>query len=515
MESWLLLALLAPLLGAIAVWTAGEAVACRLAALAASLSLAAGLVLWGAFDPQADGPQFRTLIEWVPQLGIKLDLAVDGISLPLIVLTGLVGLAAVLAPAPEGRPKTYYSSLLLLLGAAMGAFASLNIFFFYFFCELATLPKFLLVGIWGSDRGRSRKEAAMHLTIYITAGAMVVLLGLLYLSTVTGGFFELKDLKINTSIHPLSEQVQIWIFGALMLGFGVWASMWPFHTWAPVAYGAAPTAANMLFAGVLKNLGAYGLIRIGLTLLPLGARHWADCLAILAAINILYAGWVALRQQDWHQLIAYSTVSHAGYLLLGIAALNVVGVTGAVLMMFAHGILIALIFALLGAFGAQGRRIADFGGIARVAPFVGVCMAMAAMAAAGMAGFANFASEVMVFIGSWQAASTALRFGTVAAVWGMVLSATYMLRALRTSFYGEPTGPAVVDPSLPARAPYVVLLAVLLIFGFFPGLLTQPIQRAVAPIAQLIPAKANIAADAVPGAMGHHQVPAHAAQSNE
>ena len=515
MESWLLLTLLAPLLGAIAVWSAGEAAARRLAVLAASVSLASGLALWGAFDPQAVGPQFRVLIDWLPQLGITFYLGLDGISLPLIMLTVLVGLAAVLAPAPEGRPKAYYSSLLLLLGAAVGAFASLNLFFFYFFCELATLPKYLLVGIWGSDRGRGRKEAALHLTLYITAGALVVLLALLYLFSVTGGYFDLPDLQTYTRAHPLPDQVQVWIFGALMFGFGIWASMWPFHTWAPVAYGAAPTAANMLFAGVLKNLGAYGLIRIGLTLLPLGAKYWADYLAVLAAINILYAGWVALRQQDWHQLIAYSTVSHAGYLLLGIAALNVVGVTGAVLMMFAHGLLIALIFALLGAFGAQGRRISDFGGIARVAPFIGVCMAMASMAAAGMAGFANFASEVMVFIGSWQAQSMALRFGTVAGVWGMVLSATYMLRALRTSFYGVPAGPALVDPSLPARVPYVVLLGLLLLFGFFPGLLTQPIQRAVVPICELIPAKAGPGAAAGPLTLGHPQAAAHAGQTNE
>ncbi|MBM3280075.1 MAG: NADH-quinone oxidoreductase subunit M [Candidatus Handelsmanbacteria bacterium] len=514
MENWLLLALLAPLLGAVAVWAAGEGMARKLAALAAALSLAAALALWGGFDPQASGPQFRIFVEWVPQLGIDLSLGVDGISLPLIALTGLVGLAAVLAPAPEARPKTYYSSLLLLLGAAMGAFASLNIFFFYFFCELATLPKFLLVGIWGSDRGRSRKEAAMHLTLYITAGAMAALVGLVYLFAVTGENFDLARLQAYSGAHPLPEAIQIWIFGILMLGFGVWASMWPFHTWAPVAYGAAPTAANMLFAGVLKNLGAYGLIRIGLTLLPLGARYWADCLAILAAINILYAGWVALRQQDWHQLIAYSTVSHAGYLLLGIAALNVVGVSGAVLMMFAHGVLIALIFALLGAVGAQGKRIGDFGGIARVAPFLGVCTGMAFMAASGMAGFANFASEVMVFIGSWQAQSTALRFGTVAAVWGLVLGATYMLRALRTGFYGEPSGPAVADPPMPARVPYAVLLAVLLLFGFFPGLLTGPIQRAVAPICQLIPAKMAAAEGAAPR-KDHHQIAAHAAQANE
>jgi NADH-quinone oxidoreductase subunit M len=196
--------------------------------------------------------------------------------------------------------------------------------------------------------------------------------------------------------------------------------------------------------------------------------------------------------------------------LLGIAALNVVGVSGAVLMMFAHGVLIALIFALLGAVGAQGRRIGDFGGVARNAPFLGVCMAMAAMAAVGMAGFANFASEVMVFVGSWQAQSPALRAGTVAAVWGLVLGATYMLRALRTSFYGEPRGPAVADPAWPRRVPMGVLLAVLLLFGFFPGLLARPIQRAVAPICQLIPA-----AQAAPGGAGHPQLSAHVGQTNK
>ncbi len=240
----------------------------------------------------------------------------------------------------------------------------------------------------------------------------------------------------------------------------------------------------MLFAGVLKNLGAYGLIRIGLTLLPEGAAAWAEWLAVLATANILYAGWVALRQQDWDRLVAYSTISHAGYLLLGVATLNLVGVSGAVLFMFAHGLLMGLTFALLGAFCGQSRRMGDFSGLARQAPFLGVCMGMAAMAGSGMAGFANFVSEVMVFIGSWQAQSPALRLGTIAAVWGIVLTATYMLRALRISFFGAPAGISLKDPGLTSRSVFAILLAVMLIFGFFPRLLTDPIQRSVAPVVQ-------------------------------
>jgi NADH-quinone oxidoreductase subunit M len=490
METWLLAAFLFPLLGSflVLVLPAGRERAIRGVAIAASgLALVSGLCLLAGFDPANPQYQFRVETGWLSQLGIGFRLGLDGISLPLVVLTGLVGFAAVLVSADiDHRHKEYYFLLLLVVAAAMGAFASLDLFFFYFFCELATVPKYLLVGVWGRQPddpdGRRRRRAALQLTLYITAGALAVLVGLLVLYTAGGHRFGLPELQEYLAAHPLPAGAQVWLFGLLLLGFGIWASMWPFHSWAPPAYAAAPTAANMLFAGVLKNLGAYGLIRVGLTLLPAGARYWAAPLAVLATVNILYAGWVALRQRDWNLLLAYSSISHAGYLLLGVASLNAAGLSGAVLFMFAHGAMTALIFSLVGLLYHQsGRRgVADFSGLARRMPFLGVCMVMAVMASIGMAGFANFASEVLVFIGSWQTQSTALRVGTVAAVWGLVLTATYLLRALRTSFFGPPLAGQdnLRDPrSAWSRLPYVLLIAALLGVGLFPRILTDPIQR--------------------------------------
>jgi NADH-quinone oxidoreductase subunit M len=240
----------------------------------------------------------------------------------------------------------------------------------------------------------------------------------------------------------------------------------------------------MMHAGVLKKLGAYGIIRLALPLLPEGARHWANLIAILACFNILYAGWAAMTQKDWKFVIGYSSVSHMGYILLGIATLNVVGVSGAVLLMFAHGVMAALTFGLIGFFYHQthNRFVPDLSGLARKIPFIGGCMVMAVMASSGLPGFANFASEVLVFLGSWQQGSALFRVATICAVWGIVVTATYLLRAVRTSFFGpfdEKWSMLKDAVSFKQRFPYALLLAVLLTVGFYPRLLTDIIKQSV------------------------------------
>jgi NADH-quinone oxidoreductase subunit M len=284
--------------------------------------------------------------------------------------------------------------------------------------------------------------------------------------------------------HPLAVSTQRWIFPTLLFGFGFLASMWPFHTWSPLGYAAAPTAASMMHAGVLKKLGAYGIIRLAVPLLPEGARYWANLIAVLACFNILYAGLTALTQRDWKFLIGYSSVSHMGYVLLGIATLNVVGVSGAVLLMFAHGVMAALTFSLIGFFYHQthNRFVPELSGLAKKIPFIGTCMVMAVMASSGLPGFANFVSEVMVFIGAWHQGSTLFRIATICAVWGIVVTATYLLWAVRTSFFGpfDEKWSMLKDATTPlSKFPYVLLIAVLLTVGFCPRLLTDIITKSV------------------------------------
>ncbi len=240
----------------------------------------------------------------------------------------------------------------------------------------------------------------------------------------------------------------------------------------------------MMHAGVLKKLGAYGIIRLALPLLPEGARFWMELLAVLCIFNILYAGLAALTQKDWKFVIGYSSVSHMGYVLLGIATLNVIGVSGAVLLMFAHGVMAALTFSLIGFFYHQthNRFVTELSGLARKIPFIGVCMVMAVMASSGLPGFANFASEVMVFVGAWHAGSFIFRVATVCAVWGIVVTATYLLWAVRTSFFGpfDKKWDMLEDAvGLRRRFPYAMLIAVLLVVGFCPRLLTDIIQPSV------------------------------------
>jgi NADH-quinone oxidoreductase subunit M len=458
-----------------------------LAIFATGVSLLLTLSLFARFDRTASGFQFVRGWEWVPQLGINLRFGVDGISMALLLLVGFVSFAGTLVSHEiHERQKEYYILFLALTTGISGTFCSLDLFFFYFFYELAVIPMYLLIGIWGSlpagVHGRTKEYATMKLTLYLTAGAVLALIGLLTIYWAGGRTMDIPTLQRNLQLEAGAQR---WVFPCLLFGFGFLASMWPFHTWSPLGYAAAPTAASMMHAGVLKKLGAYGIIRLALPLLPAGARHWADLIAVLACFNILYAGWSALTQKDWKFVIGYSSVSHMGYVLLGIATLNVVGVSGAVLLMFAHGVMAALTFSLIGFFYHQthNRFVPDLSGLARQVPFIGVCMVMAVMASSGLPGFANFVSEVMVFIGAWQQGSLVFRVATICAVWGIVVTATYLLWAVRTSFFGpfDAQWSMLKDAiSLRQRFPYALLLAVLLVVGFCPRLLTDIIQQSVA-----------------------------------
>ncbi len=430
-------------------------------------------------------------------IGISLKLGLNGISLPLFVLAGLVGLAAGLYAIQSGaeRLKIYLMLLLIMQGGLMGVFASVDIFFFYFFHELALIPTFIMVGVWG---GRDRAYAAMKMTIYLTLGAMVSLLGLIVLYVKSGvRTFDLIALREYLAATPLPEAVQNNVAGLLLFGLGVLVSLWPLHTWAPLGYGAAPSSAAMLHAGVLKKFGLYGLVQIALPLLPQGLMHWSHPLAWLAVIgNVLIVGLITMAQRDLKQMIGYSSVMHMGYAFLGIAAGGIIGPGGVVLLMVAHGLSVALLFLLATAVHHRTHTFAmdEMGGLAQKTPVLAAFFVAATMASIGLPGFANFWGELAIFVGLWKFSPCL----TALAVAGVVISAIYGLRSVARIFFGPSTvqldqvttAHPPLDLSWKERFPALILLGALLFVGFWPKSITTAIDAALKPaaVAPAVPA---------------------------
>jgi NADH-quinone oxidoreductase subunit M len=388
-----------------------------------------------------------------------------------------------------------------MLGGILGAFASLDLFFFYFFHELALVPTFIMIGIWG--RGERKNYATFQITLYLTIGALLALIGIIALYLQSGArTFDLVKLTAHLQNRPLVVNAQHGVFPLLLFGFGILVSLWPFHTWAPLGYGSAPTATAMLHAGVIKKFGLYGLLRIALPLLPQGAQSWVNVLAWLCLGNILYCGLVAMRQKDLNLLIGNSSVAHMGFAFLGIASLHLIGVTGAVVVMIAHGLLAALTFALSGYLYQQTGtlQIEQLGGLLRRLPFIGAALVMAMLAGCGLPGFANFVGEALVFFGAWDAQSLV----TMLALWGaLVIGAVYMLRAVRNILHGPlpEQWAAIADAANPWRKlPFVLLLASLILFGCFPRWLTDKIEPSAKTIVSMATSQSSGMANQAPNA---------------
>ena len=437
-----------------------------------------------AYDHVAGGFQFVQNIPWAVPLGISYHLGVDGINSLLLLLLGAASFAAVLISASiTERVKEYYVLLLITIIGTYGAFLSLDIFFFYFFHEVAAVPVFLMIGIWGSER---REFAAMKLTLFLVAGAAIALIGLLALYLATGlQTFDLVLIQQQLVIHPIPAEVQNWIFPLIVVGFGITLTLWPFYTWAPVGYAEAPTAISMLHSGVLKKMGAYAIIRFAIQLMPQAAHHWMPLIAILAIVNIIYCGLVALTQRDLKYILGYSSCSHMGYILLGLACFNTIGLNGVVYLMFAHGIMAALAFALTGFVADQTktRNLDELGGLLKCMPFIGTCFMMAAFASAGVPGFANFIAEVLVLLGSWDQ----YRWLSVLAVFGLVVTAIYLLKAIRLGFQGplNPRFAHLTDAqTMSAKLPYVLLLALLILVGCLPSIVLSHIDSSTKTIVE-------------------------------
>ncbi len=421
---------------------------------------------------------------------IQFAVGADGISLTLALLTTLVTLAAVWSTGDKER--IYYSATLLISAGALGAFLTTDIFFIYAFHELALIPTFLMIALYGHG---DRKAAAWRITIYLGVGSLILLAGLLgvvwYCSpkgTMTFDLLALTPLKADAPYANFAAAN----FFTLLIGFGTLVSLFPFHSWAAPAYASAPTPVAMMHAGVLKKFGLYGLIRIALPLLPTGAQApWVQYALLWMLLgNILVIGLVTINQRRLDDMLANSSVMHMGYIFLGLASGNALGQNGAVLLMFGHGVSIALLFMLCGRLRSHlgTLEFEKLGGIAKNAPFLSLVFGIAAFASIGLPGLANFAGEALVFLGSFhgfhaEQGMVFLQVATVLSLWGVVISAVYMLRAYRRIFFGgAASGLFISDPSLSQRVPMVLLAAVLLVVGVYPATLLNVVQASLAAL---------------------------------
>jgi NADH-quinone oxidoreductase subunit M len=468
----------------------------RVSVVAAAANLALSLwLLYGYQAASAERFQFVASFEVVQSLDLKMLVGIDGLGLMMVLLATIVTLCAVqVAPKVESGEGGFFACLLLISTGCIGAFISLDLFFFYAFHELALIPTFLLIGIWGHGE---RVAAAWKITIYLAIGSFVLLLGFiaLYLAVpVADRTFDLIKLQSLAAAGKIPVGVQKPIFLLMLVGFGTLISLFPFHTWAPQGYAAAPTPAAMLHAGVLKKFGLFGLLRVAYPLLPAGAAECTHLLIILLLGNILYVGLVTIAQKRLDLTLGYSSVMHMGYIFLGLASMNLIGQTGAALLLFAHGLSVAALFAIMGEIRSRTGTTSfdELGGLARTSPFLSFAFGLAMWAAIGLPGFANFAAELLVFFGAFgpDAIQTKgpvsfawLQWATVGGLWGVVISTVYMLRAYRRIFFG-PLPDALrdqTDAGPGIRWPLALLLAGLLVVGFQPSLLVNLIRPSVLP----------------------------------
>jgi len=456
----------------------------------AVVGLISSLILFLGYDHTTGGYQFVSSLPLVPAWDLKFYVGVDGLNVTMLFLTSLVALAAAwMSPRTEENLHRYMACLMAIAAGAAGAFASLDLFFFYAFHEMALIPTFLMIGIWGTG---NRQAAAWKVTIYLSVGSIILLVGLIgvyLLVPETDRTFDIAKLQAMAAHGVFAGPGANWIFLLLLFGFGTLVSLFPFHTWAPQAYAAAPAPVAMLHAGVLKKFGLYGLLRVALPLMPEAARYWSWLLLALLVGNVLFVGLATISQKQLDLTLGYSSVMHMGYIFLGLATTNLIGVDGAALLMLAHGLSIAALFAISGELRKQTGTLdyRDLGGLAKSMPLLSFLFGLALYASIGLPGFANFPSELLVFFGAFKTATPGAAFNgyqiaTVCALWGLVISSVYMLRAYRSIFFGErPNRWAnVKDVTLGLGWPVLLLLAGLLFFGFAPQTVLQKIEPGMA-----------------------------------
>ena len=477
--------------------------ATRVIAIASTVvSLIGSLVVGRQYDLDAGGYQLRESYPLIPDIGISLSFGVDGWGVSLLLLTSIIIFAGSFATwTLQDRDKEFYILLLALVCGVFGVFVSTDLFVFFLFYELAVLPMYLLIGIWGSTKKvdedgpfrflfrmldiGGKEYAAMKLTLMLLVGSAFILVGILAMYFAAGQ--QSFDIEVLGATQ-YSETLQFWAFPALWIGFGSLAGVFPFHTWSPDGHASAPTAVSMLHAGVLMKLGAFGVMRIGMVMMPEGAIVWAPIVGIVAVINIVYGAMCALRQTDLKYIIAYSSVSHMGVVMLGAATLQLDAWNGAIYQMFAHGMMTGLFFALVGLIyeKSHNREIFEMGGFAKVAPGIAVFFTLAGLSSLGMPGFAGFVAEFLVFLGAWQGG---FPWWAIAGILGAWITAVYVLRATRAIFWGPGPSEEYADMSDAKGTEWVALVtlgACLILFGVAPGLILDSIDVSSADYLEVI-----------------------------
>ncbi|MDP2994570.1 MAG: NADH-quinone oxidoreductase subunit M [Anaerolineales bacterium] len=458
--------------------------AIRITALtAAMLALALSIWVYFAYDKAAAGYQFIEKYNWMPMLGISLHFGVDGLSVPLVLLTGIVMVTGVMISwGIDDRPREFFAFLFILASGVFGVFASLDLFMLFFFYEIAVFPMFLLIVIWGWIK--TREYAAMKLTLYLFIGSLISLIGALAMYW-TSGLHTFNMLDLEHAAFSLSFQ-KIW-FPFVFLGFAILGGIFPFHNWSPDGHVAAPTAVSMFHAGVLMKLGAFAALRVGIMLLPEGAKFWSPLIMGLALVNIVYGAFIASVQTDFKYVIGFSSVSHMGLVMMGFATLKPEGLIGAGVQMFSHGVMTALFFAAVGMVydRAHTRDIPKLGGMIKPLPLVGIGVIIGSLVSMGMPGFSGFVAEFPIFIGIWK---TQWVVAVIAAI-SIVVTASYVLLVVRRVFFGkmpEEFEEHIKPINTLDKIALVFLMALMIGIGLFPALIVPWVQSGVQHVLTLL-----------------------------
>jgi NADH-quinone oxidoreductase subunit M len=449
----------------------------KFALAVAAITFLLCILVYVGFDISGPRYQFLEKYDWLPQLGISYHVAVDGITAPLVLLTGVVIFTGVIiSQRIDDRPREFFAFLFILASGVFGVFVALDMFALFFFYEIAVFPMYLLIAIWGWKQ--TREYAAMKLTLYLFIGSVIALVGglAMYFSSGLGTF----DMLLLEGANFSPEFQNLW-FPFIFFGFAVLGGIFPFHNWSPDGHVAAPTAVSMFHAGVLMKLGAFAALRVGIMLLPIGAQTHMGWIILLTLVNVVYGAFIAMVQTDFKYMIGFSSVSHLGLVAMGFATLNYNGYLGASVQMVSHGVMTALFFAVVGMVYDQAhtREIPKLGGLMKIMPFAGVAFIIGGLVSMGMPGFSGFIAEFPIFMGLWDANYPWI---AIVAVISIAITAAYILRAIGRVFFGNL--PAELEGHMhdirPSEKLALGILCVILVgIGIFPGVMLPMVQAGV------------------------------------